>query len=703
MKRTIYNYIILTIATMLLAACSQDTLGELYSGDDETTTISFTLGTPAWTSNTRAGVAGDDAAVKSDGSNLQLLCFDANGGFIGIGKVQSSTSAIVLNGTRHIHFLLNYTTTTFTNTSFTIGTNEKTVLTSLKTTASSDASVLCWGYISDLSAYKGEKVPLIRNVAKIVVKNNDTEKTNISNVAVVAYNDYTTGSVAPFDSKNLSNPFNSDNYSNGVPQNFTTIPLKAERQNTDGVSAMGTTDNVFVYECDQTAGEIGVIVAVTYNDNKTRYHKICLCNKYGDLYTIVRNHQYTININSDLPKSSGESSLAKAIAVTSTYATNMITIDDEIPWSAESLSFVTNSGGDLSEITLYPELDMTDTENFPVKEEEEAITKTVKFKYLGSSTDVTTSSFTVTSSVKGVTAEVTSYADHVGELEITVPYTNLSNAGTITLSYGNASDELTINKGTWTNAFTGTISYYSQTSDGTKEFKITDFSLSHESETSGTNLRIASKYIVPSSSSSTFNNAYIATTPISDVEYWYNKAKWESSDLTDLLNQLTYTGTTEKDVYVMADGIKPCKVTWENKGQEPAEATEKDAENSEYVLVFTYDITTNDNATKYSKSITMSGVSYKTNPNCCQIGSSASISFKTGSDKLNLTINFASTSNCTSIYVTPSGGSKTAYACSISTLKNTDTIELQANTTYTIQKNLGSTTNIVSLQFDKAN
>lgn len=576
MKRTIYNYIILTIATMLLAACSQDTLGELYSGDDETTTISFTLGTPAWTSNTRAGVAGDDVTSVESGK-LQLLCFDANGGFVGVGSEVTSSSAKVPSGTRHIHFLLNYAKT-ITNTSFTIGTNEKTALTSLYTTASSSSSVLCWGYISDLSTYtSGTNIPLVRNVAKICINNKDTEKKTISGVSIVAYNDYKTGSVAPFDSKNLSNPFNSDNYSNGVPKNFVTIPLDAERQNTKGVSAMGTTDNVFVYECDQTLGEIGVIVAVKYNDNTTRYHKIRLCDTAGNLYTIARNHQYTINIDSDLPKSSGKSSLTDAIAVTSDNATNMITVDNEITWSAKSLSFVTNSGDNL--LTLYPELDMT-TSDF--SEKKEAITKTVKFKYLGTSTDLTAQSFTVTSSVTDVKAEITSYSDHVGEIKITVPYSNLSmsSAGTITLTYGsNLSDVLTINGGTWSSTFTGgTINYYID-SDNSNAVVITGFTLTtaENAATSGTNLRVASNNLIPTSSSS-FNNAYIDATPITGLEYWYNNpttASISSSDFafrgTEGVSAPSTEDTSSPKVYVMADGIKPCAVKWV-KGEKPTKS-----------------------------------------------------------------------------------------------------------------------------------
>lgn len=673
MKRTIYNYIMLLLAMALLNACSQDTLGELYSGDNETTEISFSLGTPAWTSSTRAGVAGNDASVSSDGKNLQLLCFDANGGFVGVGSEVSSSSAKVPSGTRHIHFLLNYGTTinnpttngTSSDNTFDIGTNEKTVMTSLTTEVSTNA-VVCWGYISDLTTYNSstDKVTLVRNVAKICVNNKDTEKQTISSVAVAAYNDYSTGSVAPFDSKNLTNPFTSDNYTNGVPTNFVTVPLDAKRQNNTGISSVGSSDNVFVYECDQTSGEIGVILAVTYSDNTIRYHKIRLCDKDGNLYTIVRNHQYTINVDAKLPKNSGYATISEAIAVTSDNASNMITIDNEVAWTADPLSFVSDNGESLSEITLYPELDMTSSEKITEKSSGN-VTKTVKFKYLGSETGLSTSSFTATpSATSGVTAKVTSYSDKVGEITISVANSTLSSSstdalGTITLSYGNASDVLTINKGTWSDAFTGTINYYSKASDGsTSTVKIKDFTLTHNTITSGTNLRLASKYLVPSSSSSAFNNAYIAATPITGIEYWYNAPTWSSSDLTSLLSQFTYTGgATTQDIYVMADGIKPRKVKWEDKGTEPKVTTivcTFKVENKNTAIVddtntFSLTGTAKNTSSDNNASITVDGKSYDCST-VLKMETNTAISF-TLSQVMTLRIYFGSTSSNKNIKV----------------------------------------------------
>lgn len=580
MKHRLFYCILSLFAALLLTGCSEDFMSAL-NGD--TKTITFNLQQPSWTGTTRA-FTGDDVSTI-DIAKLQLLCFDAEGGYTGVATAASISTtneitATVPKNTNRIHFLYD---AGLDVTNVTDGTNEATVL-SPNTTVTTN-KMACWAYIANLETFQSgddKTVILKRNVAKVSVTSDDDNTFTATLHAVVG--DMDKGSVAPFDFKNTSTPFSSTNYdaTTGLPS-FVTIPLDATRSTTMTALADGTTE-AYLFETQQntsnTSDSIAVIVKLTYADNTERYHLMRLMDTNSALFDIQRNHHYKITMSSSIPKTLGYSSADKALAgiPTNSYATIENVVDMDKKTTTPSIVLMDASSSTLSSLTVYPALDYSSS-GFPVSSTG-SVKQKFYFWYKNASEDVaalTANSFTTNTSISGVTVTINSFdtSKKLGTATITVPNSSLKTAGSVcTVTISRTIDDattytssaLTVNAAEWGDAFTGTIDYYNYESDGsTPCFTLNDFSLTHTTETSGTNLRIASKYLIPKSSSSTFNNVYIDETPIEGLNYWYNVPEWTSSNLKSLFNQLKYTGSAESDVYVMADGIKASKVTWSGK------------------------------------------------------------------------------------------------------------------------------------------
>lgn len=588
MKSTIANCILSLFAALLLVGCSEDFMSALHDGD--TKTITFNLQQPSWTETTRA-FTGDDVSTI-DINNLQLVCFDSEGGYAGLASVTASATtanqitATVPYNTNRIHFLYD---AGFDATNVTTGTNEAAVLS--PNTLTTTNKMACWAYIADLNKFVSDTntdktVKLQRNVAKVSVTSDEGSPFTATLYAVT--NDMNKGCVVPFDFKNTSAPFSSSNYdaTTGLPS-FVTIPLDATRNTT----TTALTDNptaAYLFETQQntssTADSIAVIVKLTYtSDNTVRYHLMRLMDGSKELFDIQRNHNYKITMSSSIPSTLGYATADEAVAgvATNSYATIENVIDMDKVVTTPSIELMDASSNALTSLTVYPALDYSST-TFDV-----ASTGSVKQKFYfwyknatETVTSLTASDFTVSKTgITGATAEVESFdaTKKYGVVTLTILNSSLSaagNVGTVTVSKDTYSSSLAVNAATWSESiFSGTISYYSKESDGTTDcFTLNNFTINNNSSsiTSGTNLRVASKYLIPKTSSSTFNNVYIDATPIDGVDYWYNVPEWNSDDLTGLFNQLEYKGTTTSDVYVMADGIKASKVTWNDLGEKPA-------------------------------------------------------------------------------------------------------------------------------------
>lgn len=569
---------------ILLAGCSEDITSALQGND--TKTISFNIVQPAWTGGTRAFTGTDVSSI--DATKLQLLCFDSEGGFTGVGTIVSTSSATIQKNTKHIHFLYNCETT-YSTKSYAIGTNEATVLSPNSLTTNN--KMACWAYIDMANFTNGSTIYLKRNVAKVSVASGDNSKATATLYAVV--NDMDKGSIAPFDYKNTSSPFSSSNYDleTGLPS-FLTIPLDASR-NTTAKALADNSSEAYLFETYQntsnTEDSIAVIVKMTYASGTTRYHLMRLMDSNKKLFDIQRNHHYKITMNADIPEKFGYSSLEDALAEGAVPTNSYATIEEKIDWEdyikTPSLVLLNESGNKISSISAYPAIDYNTLDVSSTG----SVTKKFYFWYKNATEEVsslTESDFSASTTIIGATATVERFdgTNKYGVVSLSIPNSSISSSSdyTVTISRtnnSNISGTLNVEILSWGDAFTdGKITYYVKSSDNS--IVITGFSVTPpNSITSGTNLRVASQNLLPTSSSS-FNNAYIDATPINGLNYWYNKSTWSSTGISDMSSYFAFRRTTDATsptdkkttppVYVMADGIKPCPVTW-YKEDEPTE------------------------------------------------------------------------------------------------------------------------------------
>lgn len=718
MKDYKFKYFIFSLIALLsLTGCSQDTISELFNGE-ETKTITFNLKQPVWANyTTRAGVAKMDASTVTS-SNLQLICFDANGGFVGVGKdikiSDTENTATVPASTKRIHFLLNCTKN-FTNSSFDLGTNEATAISpNTLTTGTSEQNVVAWGYTSDTDA---TTIYLKRNVAKLSVAVEEGT-TDITSVGIEAFNDMDKGSVAPFDGDNLDNPFNSNNYDikTGAPL-FVTIPLDAKQRSWSDVSSTATFNDyyTFIYESSQTKdNNVGVIVKVTFNDNTTRYLKISLVDKDGYWYLIQRNHNYKITINYNMPKSAGYATAEEAAASTAVATNTLAEIEDAMEWddgsSKGSIQLLDEEGKSLSSVTLYPNLDYTKSE-FPIKET--SVTKTIKFWYNNASVNKTTLSKdnfsgTITSSdgkeISGASVSIKDFdtSNNIGTATITLPYssdyyssTTAAKTAIVTITGNNiTSNSLTLNTAKWAEFSAGSITV--KNSGKLSTFTIT----TSEASTTYNNVKVTSKYIVPASTGE-YNKVSIEESP-EKIGYWYSCGNIKSDKnsifkLTDKFIARGKFGDGTYYVYAMADGIKPLAIKMDvdnykessSSGEDSGEDSGDSGDSGETssttpVVAGTYTFNNNYNSTYFTL-----GASPKyddkggININGCDI------TFTTGTSVKKITINFSSLSGNTLKFNIRKGSSTVESI----TLTGSDTSysysSLESSTSYTIKRSNG--------------
>lgn len=319
MKR-LYIYLFVLIAAMLFAACTED-IG--FEGRNAATgKLRFVI--PTWEDSeveTRAGVTSEDIGI-SEGS-MQLLCFDDDGFYLGMGdgttitpetKYKGSMAAKVPTGTCRIHFIAN---AKLENNAKWIGMNENTLIASL--TAEDGDDMVYWGYKKcdtpeEMSTFlEGDnEVLMLRNEAKVSVTNEPKEGEDlgedaISEIYLTVCEDLKYGTLAPFDYSNLDNPFTYDKTSN------TAVTLPADTTKRTSPTDVGNDTEQFIFEAsNSTKQPIKVVLKVTYQDGSVKYHQIQLRDNEYDLHKIRRNHDYQIKIQK-LDKDLGYDSFEGAV------------------------------------------------------------------------------------------------------------------------------------------------------------------------------------------------------------------------------------------------------------------------------------------------------------------------------------------------------------------------------------------------------
>lgn len=288
---------------------------------------------------TRSKVSGTESVVHV----MQLICFDANGQYLGIRNAEVTSDGAsgqffdtgiikgtVPQNTSRIHFVANRNLTI--PLSFSNGTAEETVMKSLETsTIWNDAAhqeVCYWGYHKEADAaamatwLKPEEganhiVYLIRDRAKVVLQYDPAgASVPVTKIEWLIHNGRERGYIAP------AAPWTNDNYygystaeghtdilvSKAGMNEYTTCnryslwtsDTENDENNFDVAyqSGANTLTPQFLFDDDNTAiDDMKVILRVTYTVDgspKTVYHVLRLNDDDGNLYDIVRNNTYYI-------------------------------------------------------------------------------------------------------------------------------------------------------------------------------------------------------------------------------------------------------------------------------------------------------------------------------------------------------------------------------------------------------------------------
>lgn len=322
----------------LLTACTADRIADdtTTRPESNTTKMTFTVAVPDYALETRAAVKGVEGI---DDNTLEILCFDSDGFYLGLGEDISNEantsgdtrqyrlSALVPNATARIHFLAN---SGIDYQASWIGMHENTLMTAMVSNAGKNQKVVYWGYVkkespealkSFMTDSPANVVYMLRDRAKITVAaDNDA---HISNILLTVVNGQGVGSMAPFDRQTLAFPEITADWQ------VSTITLPNVTEAING-SESDLTDVAYTFEAHNSSDNpVKVILKVTYNDGIVRYHQVLLENDDHKPYLIKRNHEYRIVINK-LEESLGYDSFEGAVS--GTAANNpWIAVADIIP------------------------------------------------------------------------------------------------------------------------------------------------------------------------------------------------------------------------------------------------------------------------------------------------------------------------------------------------------------------------------------
>lgn len=379
--KKIKTYIgIMAALLTMLTACSDSMVDNGVPSKNETGTYQahFTISVPNY-SKVESRVANFATEGIADAADMQLLCFDKDGYFLGLarnlniqsvatneikddgGSDKKNISATIPTGTARIHIMANATAdntvTTgnqaikFNKSAEWIGRHENNLMTSFdnRNYNRQDDKMVYWGYVKKAtsaematflngSADSDNIIHLLRNRAKIEVKWKDT---NIENIRYALGNVMQHGTVAPFNREKLTFP-ETNMLNNAAAWNaectYITPSLDPTRWPSEGEkfsvkdeemwSNSSSLPMQYTFEQENSLEKpLKVIMEVTYKGGETKWFQVLLQNE-GVQIPVKRNHLYRINIKR-LGKNLGYSSAE--LAYNGTPANNpWITVEDII-------------------------------------------------------------------------------------------------------------------------------------------------------------------------------------------------------------------------------------------------------------------------------------------------------------------------------------------------------------------------------------
>ena len=385
--KKIKTYIgIMAALLTMLTACTDSMVDNGVPSKNETGTYQahFTISVPNY-SKVESRVANFATEGIEDAADMQLLCFDKDGYFLGLaknltiesvatneikddgGSDQKNISATIPTGTARIHIMANATaenTVTTGNQSIDfnksaewIGRHENNLMTSFENKTNNDPAdkMVYWGYVKKAtsaematflngSADSDNIIHLLRNRAKIEV-NWEGNTSSITNIRYALGNVKEYGTVAPFNREMTILSFPETNKLTDAAAwkkecTYITPSMNEARWPADGSFSVNETEMwsnssslpmQYTFEQENSLEKpLKVIMEVTYTESgkvEKKWFQVLLQNE-GVQIPVKRNHLYRINIKR-LGKNLGYSSAE--LAYNGAPANNpWITVEDII-------------------------------------------------------------------------------------------------------------------------------------------------------------------------------------------------------------------------------------------------------------------------------------------------------------------------------------------------------------------------------------
>ena len=323
-----------------LSACTEDTFETTIPGlsakGDISVNITFAM--PDVAAQTRSIVSGTENRVHT----MQMVCFDANGLYLGIRNAEITPDAgptpdtgkikgTVPEGTSRIHFIANRNLTV--PLSAVVGTPEAEVMASEELSTLYNQEICYWGYHTEANAAAMEawlsptttqsKVYMIRDRAKIIFTYDTSEvdpSVTVTKIEWLIHNGRERGYLAPAQTSWTNTGY----YANSTVEGHTSEVISAaginEYKNCNRHSlwrsaedddddkfdvayqnGSNTGNAQFLFDDDNAASDnLKAILRVTYTvsgstNPVTVYHVLKLNDNNKVLYDVVRNRTYYIN------------------------------------------------------------------------------------------------------------------------------------------------------------------------------------------------------------------------------------------------------------------------------------------------------------------------------------------------------------------------------------------------------------------------
>lgn len=325
MKNSLHIIAAIVMVT-LLAACAE----KLPQQESDASSVPFRINVSIpETVLSKSPVSGAEGIF-----GIQLVCFDANSLFVGLGAatfapsggpgISGSIVGSVPANTTCIHFIANAGLIPDDGWK----SMSETALIGSLFSDESNTHIVYWGFHKEsnpeslaawLNASPSNTVLLLRDRAKITLEkpdegwNHSTEPSVTENIVSARFavcNGRNKGMIAPLDKNQLEFGYNAP----------LTLPLDNHRYRGDASQLVSYTEEQFLFEDENTLeNSVKVIMEITYMRGTAgnmsplvKYHQVMLMDSDYSLYQVRRNHQYNIIVG-NLPSSIAYDSFEEAL------------------------------------------------------------------------------------------------------------------------------------------------------------------------------------------------------------------------------------------------------------------------------------------------------------------------------------------------------------------------------------------------------